>query len=212
MCPACFLLRLWSENPRAALSLTASGNVGIKRVSCTLWKKLDKPAWCIHRVDLTGNLSFSQTKTAFLKILQAALHGARQIRSWLECDSDFFPPLLWALWLVVQEENSSQLVEGYGLSTEPLLDAMFFYVGCPAACAERWKQLSHLVHSIFISLPTSGGEPQPKGTFSYSHRLLFVQQVKFKPCSEGPPSQISFYYTVQVIIKPTRCLTGQSWW
>lgn len=90
MCPACFLLRLWSENPRAALSLTASVNVGIKRVSCTLWKKLDKPAWCIHRVDLTGNLSFSQTKTAFLKILQAALHGARQIRSWLECDSDFF--------------------------------------------------------------------------------------------------------------------------
>lgn len=27
---------------------------------------------------------------------------------------------------MVQEENSSQLVEGYGLSTEPLLDAMFF--------------------------------------------------------------------------------------
>lgn len=141
-------------------------NVWIKCVSSTVLKA--GYACLVHsQCGFDWNSFIFPVNTVFLKILQAALHGARQIRSWLEYDIDFFLSLLlWALWLVVQEENSSRLVEDCGLSAEPLFGCHVFYVGCPAACAEWWKQLSHLLHTIFISLPTSGESHGPKGLWA----------------------------------------------
>lgn len=62
-----------------------------------------------------------------------------------------------------------------------------YYVGCLAACAEWQKQLSHLLHSIFICQPASG---EARGDSDPPQRSIFVQQVKL--CSKEPPKQTSF--------------------
>lgn len=62
-----------------------------------------------------------------------------------------------------------------------------YYVGCLAACAEWQKQLSHLLHSIFICQPASG---EAWGDLGPPRRSIFVQQVKL--CSKEPRKRTSF--------------------
>lgn len=61
------------------------------------------------------------------------------------------------------------------------------YVGCLAACTELQKQLSHLLHSIFICQPASR---EARGDLDPPRRSIFAQQVKL--CSKVPPKQASF--------------------
>lgn len=73
-----------------------------------------------------------------------------------------------------------------GFPLSPIWMAQY-YVGCLAACAEWQKQLSHLLHSIFICQPASG---VARGDLDPPQRSIFVQQVKL--CSKEPPKQTSF--------------------
>lgn len=56
-----------------------------------------------------------------------------------------------------------------------------------AVCTKRQKQLSHLLHSIFICQPAGG---EARGDLDPPRRSIFVQQVKL--CGEEPPKQASF--------------------
>lgn len=104
----------------------------------------------------------------------------------------FFPLSLWVFieprdwWF---RGNSAQHAEDYGLPTEPHLDGTVLcgLPGSLAACAEWQKQLSHLLHSIFICQPASG---VARGDLDPPQRSIFVQQVKL--CSKEPPKQTSF--------------------
>lgn len=91
-----------------------------------------------------------------------------------------------AQWLMVQGETvlSMQKIPGCPLSR---IWMARYYVGCLAACSERQKQLSHLLHSIFICQPASG---EAWGDLERPQRSIFVQQVKL--CSKEPPKQTSF--------------------
>lgn len=65
----------------------------------------------------------------------------------------------------------------------------WYYVGCLAAFAVWQKELSHLLHSIFISLPTSR---EAQRDFGCPRQAPLVQQVMKRPCSQGPPNHFSF--------------------
>lgn len=87
---------------------------------------------------------------------------------------------------MVQEETVLSMLKTPGCPLSPIWMA-WYYVGRLAACAERQKQLSHLLHSIFICQPASG---EAWGDLDPPRRSIFVQQVKLR--SKEPPKQTSF--------------------
>lgn len=91
-----------------------------------------------------------------------------------------------AQWLMVWREILLSMLKTTGCPLSPIWMARY-YVGCLAACAEWQKQLSHLLHSIFICQPASG---EARGDLDPPQRSIFVQQVKL--CSKEAPKQTSF--------------------
>lgn len=104
-------------------------------------------------------------------------------------DIDSF--LVWGFFFRLQPKigrsvgNGSQPVEDFRLPAEPLFWTAWYYVGCLAACAGWQRELSHLLHSIFISLPSSGGKAQRD--FGWPRRAPLAQQVTDGPRSQRPP-------------------------
>lgn len=92
----------------------------------------------------------------------------------------FIEPSDW--WL--RGEIVLSMLKTTGCPLSPIWMAQY-YVGCLAA--EWQKQLSHLLHSIFICQLASG---EARGDSDPPRRSIFVQQVKL--CSEKPPKQTSF--------------------
>lgn len=87
---------------------------------------------------------------------------------------------------MVWREILLSMLKTAGCPLSPIWMARY-YVGCLAACSEWQKQLSHLLHSIFICQPASG---EARGDLDPPQRSIFVQQVKL--CSKEPPKQTSF--------------------
>lgn len=79
---------------------------------------------------------------------------------------------------MVQGETVLSVLKTPGCPLSPIWMAQY-YVGCLAACTERQKQLSHLLHSIFICQPASR---EARGDLDPPRRSIFVQQVKL--CSK----------------------------
>lgn len=89
---------------------------------------------------------------------------------------------------MVWGEIAFNMLKTLGCLQSPSWTAQYYF-GCLAASAVWQRQLSHLLHSIFISLSTSG---EAHRDLHCSHRVLFAQQGKPKPRHEGSPDQISF--------------------
>ena len=146
------------------MSLTRSVEVWLYGESCTVWSKLDQPSWHIHSLQtLLTSLHFPKPKQSHwthyepIHMVQYRLdHNPNMTLIFFSLS--FFELCDW--WF--RGKIALSMLKTMGCPLSPFWMA-WYYVGCPAACAEWRKQLSHLLHSIFISPPTSGERRGPKG-------------------------------------------------